>query len=61
MEVVKSKNDIVDGTVSGISKITEVFEKNPRGTIATIAVATAAIGVATIKTMGKAIDALSRK
>lgn len=60
MELEKSKMDLVSGTASGISKITEIFEKNPKGTIATLALATVAVGTATIKTVGKAIEALSK-
>ena len=60
MELEKSKMDLVSGA-SGISKITEIFEKNPKGTIATLTLAAVAVGTATIKTVGKAIEALSKK
>lgn len=61
MELEKSKMDLVSGTASGISKITEIFEKNPKGAIATLTLAAVAVGTATIKTVGKAIEALSKK
>lgn len=60
MELEKSKMNIDTG-VSNVGKMTEMFQNNPKGTIATLAVSAAAVGVATIKIIGKAIDALSKK